>query len=325
MRNKVKGFTLIELLVVIAIIGILAAILLPALARARESARRASCQNNLKQMGLVMKMYSNESSGQLFPTVDLFSCEDPRPSGTNKTDPSFVVNMIQIYPEYLTDPSVTLCPSDPDGTDPAQVYDIADDMTAVWNGTDMVATPSVPNTEFYPCEVDNGTSSYLYFGWAIRVAGITDDPHVFQSTTVDDLIAEATDYFVNVKGLPTEQMLGFALTINEMITRMDDPPMSALGPLDEDIETFGMTVYRFREGIERFFITDINNPVGSATAQSEISVMSDFINAEQAEDMQFNHLPGGANVLYMDGHVEFIRYPGGWPVSPLMAVVMVAA
>jgi len=70
-KNGMKGFTLIELLVVIAIISILAAILFPVFARARESARRASCLSNLKQMGLGAMMYSQDYDEKL---VRLTTC-----------------------------------------------------------------------------------------------------------------------------------------------------------------------------------------------------------------------------------------------------------
>jgi prepilin-type processing-associated H-X9-DG protein len=65
---------------------------------------------------------------------------------------------------------------------------------------------------------------------------------------------------------------------------------------------------RLREGIERVFITDINNPGASAQGASDIVMMHDSI---EEDPKDFNHVPGGVNVLYLDGHVKFLRWVPG--------------
>lgn len=109
-QSRKKAFTLIELLVVIAIISILAAILFPVFARARENARRASCQSNLKQLGLGVMMYVQDYD-EMYPRSLALTTETPQPGGYSWNAGTWFWQQI-LYP-YTKSFQVTMCPSAP--------------------------------------------------------------------------------------------------------------------------------------------------------------------------------------------------------------------
>ena len=187
----------------------------------------------------------------------------------------------------MTDFGVLICPSTPEARSPLELWDVRPNNSPVGMADYVEMTPEgvalTGNGRVEPCEV-TGAVPYSYVGWAIH-----------DSMTQ---LSNMMPLMNNINALAAVWELGTAAALKAVDNDWDfDVPLNG--------HTKAM---RLREGVERFFITDINNPGASAVGQSKLAIMWDAI-APGA--YMFNHVPGGANVLYLDGHVVFQKWAQG--------------
>lgn len=282
-------------------------------------------------------MYSNESRGGKFPPLMLDVVQPPNGDGefgNFVTTGSWVFGGVKflngVYPEYLSDPKILICPSDA-SNDLSDIEDLG--CVAFTKAISYEGGFVNDDGEEVGCMEKAAFGSYNYIGYMTDkyddppdyLNGGMGDPNGDRKDLlgiISDYSAGAGDIVGSLQNIQLFEMVNMCLIPNLATPQF----LQGCTDVDYDVAELaadhgdpaqgngnGSTIHRLREGIERFLITDINNPGASAVAQTELWIYWDLTSTIASG---FNHVPGGSNVLYLDGHVEFVKWgQGKAPVS----------
>ena len=276
MKSK-NAFTLIELLVVIAIIAILAAILFPVFAQAREKARQASCSSNERQLGVAARMYMDDNEGQMFHhhegwVLDDGTQSDTLPatadgcigggSGNSQAEKPWVI----FFQPYLKNRQVAFCPSDSS----APSRNLASDIQG-YNGGIQSVDDAPPDTSEQAIAEAEGLNIQSYLLNSIFT-------HKSCRYAVEGALdGFATDAALN--RITDNNVILFSERNSEAMNAPDNTQYGSINQDDYDTWAGEATLVRWGEGKY----------------------------ADQGW-IRFNRHNNGANYVFADGHVKWMRW-----------------
>jgi prepilin-type N-terminal cleavage/methylation domain-containing protein/prepilin-type processing-associated H-X9-DG protein len=331
-QHKRSGFTLIELLVVIAIIGVLIALLLPAVQAAREAARRAQCLNNLKQIGLAIHNYENTNGvfppgrintyiagnghcwgaySQLLPFVEQQTVFNAMNFSMNP-DPDYTTTSAVVNATAaILQVNIFMCPSDGAPTS-VQVgggmYGVHNYLLNVGSGYSVVQIPPAPMT------APNGI---FFENSAVRIADITDGTSqtICISETRRSVLGAPTG-FSSAAAFAKDHLGGFVLTGNN--TAGNAPPIVSDSDYAARCLTNSPPGFQPTRGVKWLYGAPGHSMYNHRRTPNDkyYDCRGGLPHSDKSpadwQNLSLNitsrsYHPGGVNSLFCDGHVQFIK------------------